>query len=206
MRQAGASFESHGWGSWRGWSGKRTWNWNSGWEEAAWSSAGWHEGFSQDDGGENVLKDQGHDVGVRWRSSSAESQGERGAGEACAAPEELARGDAHAQPDAQDDTEDFRFLHDAALRLFFLGDTEPGSDDDKATPGARTQMLVDDASDIDDDIAEYDNATGVVTCKLCNIGLNSKSQWADHQKGKKHAKKERAEERKRDDTAQYTFQ
>ena len=57
-------------------------------------------------------------------------------------------------------------------------------------------MLVD-GDDIDAGIAEFDPATGGVTCKLCNMALNSKAQWEDHLKGKKHSKKVSAEERKR---------
>ena len=50
---------------------------------------------------------------------------------------------------------------------------------------------------IDPEIADFDPATGGVTCKLCSIALNSKSQYQDHLKGKKHFKKVSAEERKK---------
>ena len=198
-----------GWEGWSGWSGNRTWNWSSGWDEAAWSSAGWQEGFWQDDGGDNSLKDQGGDVGVPERSSSVESEGQSCAGEACTAPEEVAGGPSDPRPDehrTEEDADALRRYHEAALRRFLLDEGESGSDDDVATAGARTQMLVDEDSDIDTGIAEFDAATGGVTCKLCNICLNSKSQWSDHKKGKKYEKKVRAEERKRGATAQDIFQ
>ena len=62
-------------------------------------------------------------------------------------------------------------------------------------------MLVD-GDDVDAGIAVFDPATGIVTCTLCNMALNSKAQWADHAKGKKHFKKVSAEERKRGATQQ----
>lgn len=56
-------------------------------------------------------------------------------------------------------------------------------------------MLVD--HDIDAGIVEFDPATGGAACKLCSIPFNSKFQWTDHQRGKKHFKRLSTEERRR---------
>ena len=189
---------------WYGRSGTGRWNWNSGWDEAAWSSAGWQEGW-QDDGGEDSPKDSGHDADAPepepWENC-ADGRDAKGADDQPPAPDDPAAGPAGrglaAEP-AEDDQDVLRRLHEAALRRFHQDQEEDelelGSDDDEAPAGARTRMLVD--HDIDAGIAEFDPATGGVTCKVCNISLNSKSQWADHQKGKKHFKKLSAEERRR---------
>ena len=108
------------------------------------------------------------------------------------------------QGEHRDDRDAFRKLHDAALRRFLLEEPQPAFDDDDVSDVVddATQMLVDhDIGDtlIDLDIAEFDLATGGVTCKLCSMALNSKAQWADHQKGKKHFKKRSAEEKKERD-------
>ena len=194
-----------------GWSGQWWWNnkWNSGWDDAAWSSAGWQEGSWQDDCGDESRRDRGHDVDATpeqhpWAKKYAEEQeGAKGAEEEeePPAPEDLAAEPTDRQPGAQpvpDDPDALRQLHEAALRRFLLDEeTEPGSDHDgEALAGTQTQMLVD-GDDIEAGIAEFDPATGGVTCKLCNMALNSKAQWEDHLKGKKHSKKVSAEERKR---------
>lgn len=177
------------------------WKWNSGWDTAAWSSAGWQDGVWQDDGGEDSPKDLGHDAEAPERhpwENCADRQDAKGA------DKPLAPDDSAAEPtdrelgvqplEDEDDQDELRRLHEAALRRFLLDEPELGSDDEPLA-GARTQMLVD--HDIDAGIALFDPETGGVTCKLCNIALNSKSQWADHQKGKKHFKKLSAEERRR---------
>lgn len=213
MQKSGWWSESGGSTSWRGRSTTSTgqwWkkNWESGWddeEEAAWSSAGWQEGSRQDDCGEESRRDRGHDVDATleqhpWAHCAEEQRGAKGAEEEPPAPEDLAAESTDRQPGAQpveDDPDALRKLHEDAMRRFLLDEAEPGSDDDgEALAGTQTQMLVD-GDDIDAGIAEFDPATGWVTCKLCKMALNSKAQWADHQKGKKHFKKVSAEERKR---------
>mmetsp|Transcript_30884 Transcript_30884/g.81077 ORF Transcript_30884/g.81077 Transcript_30884/m.81077 type:complete len:225 (-) Transcript_30884:6-680(-) len=187
---------------WQGRSGTSRWHWDSGWDEAAaWSSAGWQDGSWQGDDGEDSSKDPGHDVedpeGHGGEKDCADGEDEKGADDEPPAPSdsaaEPADGKIGVQP-AEDDEEALEKLHKQALDRFFQDKPELGSDDETPS-GARTRMLVDE--DIDAGIAELDPATGGVTCKLCNIALNSKSQWADHQKGKKHFKKVSAEERKR---------
>ena len=204
LMQKSSWSDSRGSTWWYGRSGTGRWNWNSGWDEAAWSSAGWQEGW-QDDGGEDSPKDSGHDADAPepepWENC-ADGRDAKGADDQPPAPDDPAAGPAGrglaAEP-AEDDQDVLRRLHEAALRRFHQDqededELELGSDDE-APAGARTRMLVD--HDIDAGIAEFDPATGGVTCKVCNITLNSKSQWADHQKGKKHFKKLSAEERRR---------
>ena len=99
----------------------------------------------------------------------------------------------------EDDQDELRRLHEAALRRFLLDEPELGSDDEPLA-GARTRMLNDHGIDVG--ISVFNPATGEVTCKLCSIVLNSKSQWTDHQKGNKHFKKLSAEERRTGTNAQ----
>ena len=189
---------------WHGRYGTGRWNWSSGWDdgwdETAWLSAGWQEPSWQAHGREDPPQDPGHDVDAPERHPWENCADQQDAKAADDVPPAL--GDPAAEPADQrvearpteEDQDVLRRLHAAALRRFRLDEPELGSDDE-APASARTPMLVDD--DIDAGIAEFDPATGGVTCKLCNINLNSKSQWADHQKGKKHFKKVSTEERRR---------
>ena len=172
--------------------------WNSGWDKAAWSSSGWLNGVWQDAGCEDSSKDLGHS----WENCA----GRHGAEGADDKPP-LALDDSAAEPTVresdvqalEDDQDELRRLHEAALRRFLLDEPELGSDDEPLA-GARLRMLNDHGIDVA--IAVFDPETGGVTCKLCNIALNSTSQWADHQKGKKHLKKFSAGKRRTGTNAQ----
>ena len=183
-------------------SGRRYWSsgWDAGWDETAWPSAGWQEPSWQDDGREDPPQDLGHDFDAPERhfwENCRDQQDAKAADVVLLEP-----GDPAAEPadqrvearPAEEDQDVLRRLHAEALRRFRLDEPELGSDDE-APASARIPMLVDDG--IDADIAEFDCATGGVTCKICKLSLNSKSQWADHQKGRKHFKKVSAEERRR---------
>ena len=191
LMQTGSWSESRGsswW--WHGRYGTGRWNWSSGWDEGwdetAWPSASW--------------QDPGHDVDAPERrpwENCADQQEAKAADDLPPAPGDPAAEPADQRVEARPTEEDQDVLcrlHAAALRRFRLDEPDLGSDDE-APASARTPMLVDD--DIDAGIAEFDPATGGVTCKLCNLNLNSKSQWADHLNGKKHFKKVAAEERRR---------
>ena len=188
-----------------------TWIWNSGWDETAWSSNGWQEGW-QDDGAEedSPTKDsrQPHDPDAPQREpwdncADGQDANSGGAEDQLLVPEDSAteptNGGLAAEGPVTEPTNEkdvLRRLHEKALRCFHRDVPELGSDDEVPAGAQKTQMLVD-HHDIDAGIAEFHPATGGVTCNLCNKALNSKSQWADHQKGKKHFKKLSAEERKR---------
>ena len=75
---------------------------------------------------------------------------------------------------------ELRRLHADVLVRFHLQKLSPESDD-----GAGS--LPD--SDIDPELGVLDPATGEVRCKVCDRPLNSKGQFRDHLKGKKHFKK-----------------
>ena len=78
-------------------------------------------------------------------------------------------------------------LHAAALRRFRLGQYSSESDDDDGEkPDA---VAPDDIEDpIDPEIGTLDPKTGGVHCVICDTPLNSKGQFHDHLKGKKHWK------------------
>ena len=218
--QQSRSSGSGGWGeaAWSsGWQEGRqdrtgTWIWNSGWDEAAWSSNGWQEGW-QDDGAEedSPTKDsrQPHDPDAPQREpwencADGQDANSDGADDQLLVPAEDSateptNGGLAAEPAKNNEKDVVRSLHEKALWCFHRDVPEPGSDDDEVPAGAqKTQMLVDHEIEVPAGIAEFHPATGGVTCKLCNnMALNSKSQWADHQKGKKHFKKLSAEERKK---------
>lgn len=180
-------------------SGNGNGKWNSGWDKAAWSSSGWLNGVWQDAGCEDSSKDLGHS----WENCA----GRHGAKGADDKPP-LALDDSAAEPTVresdvqaqEDDQDELRRLHEAALRRFLLDEPELGSDDEPLA-GARTRMLNDHGIDVGIGVV-VDPETGGVTCKLCNIVLNSKSQWTDHQKGNKHFKKLSAKERRTGTNAQ----
>ena len=78
-------------------------------------------------------------------------------------------------------------LHAEALRRFRLAQHSSESDDDD---GEKQDVVA--PSDIEDPIdpgiGTYDPKTGGVHCVICDTPLNSKGQFHDHLKGKKHWK------------------
>ena len=82
-------------------------------------------------------------------------------------------------------------LHAEAVLRFRLEKPSPESDDEPPD-------VPDPAGDeeaVDPEIGTYDPATGEVRCKVCDTPLNSKGQFRDHLKGKKHKKKYERQER-----------
>lgn len=191
------------------WSNYGMENWISGWDKAAWYSSGWLNGVWQDAGCEDSSKDLGHS----WENCAGmhgakedDTEVRRRTTPNCRrlllrqrlrALDTVRESDVQAQEDDQDG---LRRLHEAALRRFLLDEPELGSDDEPLAK-ARPRMLNDHGIDVSIDVV-VDPDTGGVTCKLCNIVLNSKSQWTDHQKGKKHFKKLSAKERRTGTNAQ----
>jgi len=185
--------------NWSGYSSSGNGNngkWNYGWDKkAAWSSSGWLNGAWQDAGCEDSSKDLGHSCAGRHGAKGADDKPPLALDDSAAEPT-VRESDVQAPEDDQDE---LRRLHEAALRRFLLDEPELGSDDEPLA-GARTRMLNDHGIDVG--ISVFDPATGEVTCKLCSIVLNSKSQWTDHQKGNKHFKKLSAEKRRTGTNAQ----
>ena len=193
---------------WHGWDSTSTWNWstgwNDGWDEAKWPGARWHEPAWQDDSLESLSDDSGQDIHAPEKypwGNCAELQeqrdDEREVESPPPAPEvseiETARQNLPTRTKEEEQAE-LKRLHAKALVRFHLRQPECDSDEgasvspDTPWPGE---------VDIDTSIAEFDPLTGGVICKLCNLSLNSKSQYQDHLKGKKHFKKVSAEERKK---------
>ena len=78
-------------------------------------------------------------------------------------------------------------LHSIAIRRFRLALPSPDSD-------AEADITADEYQ-VDPDVGIYDPDTKGVYCKLCDMELNSKKQFVDHLKGKKHWKKQDKKEK-----------
>ena len=197
-------------------SADRWWRWNWQWQDDAakreksdawWRAAGWEEFDQRAPCGSMPAADSKVEVHAPdqypWGAVPPSSYNHDGE-----APGDLhenpASTGAHADepaeepcaPDRQDSVEEeLRKLHADALVRFHLNKPCSESGDESAEEPCSTSSSAD---EVDPEVGQLDPATGEVTCKVCNRLLNSKTQFKEHLKGKKHRKKATAaEERKR---------
>ena len=86
----------------------------------------------------------------------------------------------------KDEGEELEELHAEAVRRFRLAQPSPDSENDEANC---EEAPIIEEDPVDPDIGTYDPKTGGVWCKVCGQPQNSKGQFRDHLKGKKHKKK-----------------
>ena len=92
------------------------------------------------------------------------------------------------QRTAQEEKSALEKLHAEVLRKFRLTEHNPESDsEDGDEHHAAAPCDIEDP--VDPEIGTYDPKTKAVHCVICDIPLNSKEQFQDHLKGKKHWKK-----------------
>ena len=201
-----APWDEYGWGeySWH----DHSWA-HEGWTTKNWEAANWGDNASDAwgpaDSASTLSAGSGAHVPEQYpwtadrsdvpqegadgiNAGTSSERGEQvGASTANKTPAICPEGRSEDEPEQTNETEEevLRRLHTDAMLRFHLKKSSPESEDGEM--GEKDGLVAADDS-VDPEIGDFDPATGGVHCKVCDRPLNSKAQFQDHLKGKKHRK------------------